>query len=342
MLAAAGARRSGRGRATRLIVAPGRAARGGRRRRSPATSPRPPSSSSAALLVPGSEVELARGRHQPDPDRAARASSRGWASRWRALTSEGRAMTVHEIREPGPEPIATLQRADAPLAAPTVTRRGCPAGDRRAAAGRPARPASPRARRWSRRRGAARARSRTGSRPSSRASPALGRRDRGAPPTASRSAGRRPARRQRSTRTATTASRCSARSPASPPREGVEVAGIRGRRGQLPAASSGTSSRRLTSPSTAQLARQAAAASGFCAWEGCPSPGQGESTSRSRESSTAWTSWRSFGSKIASSPGPPAARLAVRRVELDVPVDHQQPGALVHLVLLELLALRAG
>ena len=46
--------------------------------------------------------------------------------------------------------------------------------------------------------------------------------------------------------------------------------------------------------------------SGLTGLDGCPSPGQGESTSSSRASSVAATSWRSAGSKTASRPGPPA------------------------------------
>ena len=54
---------------------------------------------------------------------------------------------------------------------------------------------------------------------------------------------------------------------------------------------------------------------------------------RSRE-----TSWRSFGSKTASSPGPPATAIAAGLGDLDRPADHQQPGALVDLMLREALA----
>ena len=39
--------------------------------------------------------------------------------------------------------------------------------------------------------------------------------------------------------------------------------------------------------------------------DGCPSPGHGASTSTSRASETARTSWRSFGSVSARNPGPP-------------------------------------
>ena len=66
---------------------------------------------------------------------------------------------------------------------------------------------------------------------------------------------------------------------------------------------------------------------------GWPSPGHGASTINSRASLVALTAWRSCGSKTAAKPG--AAR---RPAEVDLAVDHDDVGALVHLVLLQLLA----
>ena len=54
-------------------------------------------------------------------------SSPGWGSRWAGRTRSGRAMTVHEIREPGPEPIATLHVRNAPLHGTEVTAEDVPA-----------------------------------------------------------------------------------------------------------------------------------------------------------------------------------------------------------------------
>ena len=120
----------------------------------------------AALLVPGSEVSL----REVGINRA-RIGLLSILSRMGvemgAAHDGDRAMTVDEIREPGPEPIATLIVRHAPLSGATVTRRGRPIRDRRTAAGRPARLL----RRGRDGRGAARRssapRSRTGSRGSS-------------------------------------------------------------------------------------------------------------------------------------------------------------------------------
>ena len=65
---------------------------------------------------------------------------------------------------------------------------------------------------------------------------------------------------------------------------------------------------------------------------GWPSPGQGASTISRRASVVALTAWRSLGSNTAAAPAPP-----VVPAELDLAVDHHDVGALVHLVLLQLL-----
>ena len=50
------------------------------------------------------------------------------------------------------------------------------------------------------------------------------------------------------------------------------------------------------------------------------------------------TSWRSLGSKTARRPGASRDPIATRIGDLDRPADHQQPGALVHLMFGEALA----
>ena len=57
-----------------------------------------------------------------------------------------------------------------------------------------------------------------------------------------------------------------------------------------------------------------------------------------RASLRARTSWRSFGSKTASRPGAAGDDLAAVDLDLDLAVDHDDVGALVHLMVLELLA----
>ena len=66
---------------------------------------------------------------------------------------------------------------------------------------------------------------------------------------------------------------------------------------------------------------------------GWPSPGHGASTISSRASLVALTAWRSWDRRPRQCPAPP--RLPA---ELDLAVDHDDVGALVHLVLLQLLA----
>lgn len=80
----------------------------------------------AALVMPGSEIavrEVGINRH--------RIGLLGILSRMGvemgAAHEKGRAMTVREIREPGPEPIATLQVRDAPLHGATITAADVPA-----------------------------------------------------------------------------------------------------------------------------------------------------------------------------------------------------------------------
>ena len=80
----------------------------------------------AALLVPGSEIELRevginRNRIGLLAILARMGVEMGGAH------EQGRAMRVHEIREPGPEPIATLQVRSASLGGATVTAEDVPA-----------------------------------------------------------------------------------------------------------------------------------------------------------------------------------------------------------------------
>ena len=111
----------------------------------------------AALLVPGSEVALDGRRPQPDPHRAARRSSSGWAPRSRS--SEG---------ERGGEPIGDAPRP--PARAARRPRSAAPRCRWRSTSCRWSRspPASPRARRRSATPRSCAARSPTGSPPSAR------------------------------------------------------------------------------------------------------------------------------------------------------------------------------
>ncbi len=229
-------------------------------------------------------------------------------------------MTVHEIREPGPEPIATLHVRSATLPArrsPLRTSRprstSCRSSPCSACFAEGETVVT----------GAAELRAKESDRISGvvEGSPRWAPTSRRGPDGFVVRGRRRPAGRE-------------ARRPRrSPPGDGrrdrrarLEGGGrggrLRGRRGQLPA-----------------LRARPAGATRLICWEGCPSPGHGESTSRSLESSTACTSCRSSGSKIARSPGPPAAHFPSGVLMLDLTVDHQHPGPLVHLVLLQLLAL---
>ena len=80
----------------------------------------------AALLVPGSEIALREVGINRNRIGLLSILSRMGVEMGGAH-EEGRAMTVHEIREPGPEPIATLQVRSAPLAGAAVTAEDVPA-----------------------------------------------------------------------------------------------------------------------------------------------------------------------------------------------------------------------
>jgi 3-phosphoshikimate 1-carboxyvinyltransferase len=80
----------------------------------------------AALLVPGSEVELREvGINRTRIGLLSILSRMG--IEMGGAHEEGRAVTVHEIREPGPEPIATLRARTAPLVGATITAEDVPA-----------------------------------------------------------------------------------------------------------------------------------------------------------------------------------------------------------------------
>jgi len=80
----------------------------------------------AALLVPGSEVSLRDvGINRNRIGLLSILSRMG--VEMGAAYEEGRAMTVHEIREPGPEPIATLQVRTAPMHGAEITAEDVPA-----------------------------------------------------------------------------------------------------------------------------------------------------------------------------------------------------------------------
>jgi 3-phosphoshikimate 1-carboxyvinyltransferase len=80
----------------------------------------------AALLVPGSEVELREvGINRNRIGLLSILSRMG--IEMGGAHEEGRAVTVHEIREPGPEPIATLRVRTAPLVGATITAEDVPA-----------------------------------------------------------------------------------------------------------------------------------------------------------------------------------------------------------------------
>jgi 3-phosphoshikimate 1-carboxyvinyltransferase len=123
MLAAMGAsiRREG----GRLIIAPSERLEAG-------DVPVPGDFSSAAffivagLLIPGSEIALRDvGINRQRIGLLSILSQMG--VQMGGAREEGRAMTVHEIREPGPEPIAALQVRSAPLAGAVVTAEEVPA-----------------------------------------------------------------------------------------------------------------------------------------------------------------------------------------------------------------------
>ena len=80
-----------------------------------------------------------------------------------------------------------------------------------------------------------------------------------------------------------------------------------------------------------RLALQASRAPGW------PSPGHGARTSSSRASDVARTSWRSAGAKIVKKPGP-GGHGALVVADLDLALDDDEVGALVDLVVLELIA----
>jgi 3-phosphoshikimate 1-carboxyvinyltransferase len=80
----------------------------------------------AALLVPGSEIALREVGINRNRIGLLSILSRMGVEMGGAHEG-GRAMTVHEIREPGPEPIATLQVRTAPLAGAAVTAEDVPA-----------------------------------------------------------------------------------------------------------------------------------------------------------------------------------------------------------------------
>ncbi len=80
----------------------------------------------AALLVPGSEIALREVGINRNRIGLLSILSRMGVEMGGAHEG-GRAMTVHEIREPGPEPIATLQVRSAPLAGAAVTAEDVPA-----------------------------------------------------------------------------------------------------------------------------------------------------------------------------------------------------------------------
>ncbi len=79
----------------------------------------------AALLVPGSEIALREVGINRNRIGLLSILSRMGVEMGGAHEA-GRAMTVHEIREPGPEPIATLQVRSAPLAGAAVTAEDVP------------------------------------------------------------------------------------------------------------------------------------------------------------------------------------------------------------------------
>ena len=168
----------------------------------------------AALLVRGSEVRLEGVGINP-----------GRIGLLGILTRMGAAIEVIETAAAGQEPVATIV---APL--------GAAAGDpgRRAARYRwrstscrwsRSPPASPTARPWSPEPRSCATRSRTGSRPWSRACAGSGRRSR-RPATGSRSRAPAACAAASSMPPATTGWRCSARSPGSRSRDGVEVRGF--------------------------------------------------------------------------------------------------------------------
>ena len=218
----------------------------------------------AALLVPGSEIELRevginRNRIGLLSILARMGVEMGGAH------EQGRAMTVHEIREPGPEPIATLQvRQRAARAAPRSRRR---TSRPRSTSCRwsPCSAASRRGRRWSS--GAEELRAKESDRiaASSRASRAWAPRSRGVPTASSvrgtggLRGGELDARGDH--RLAMVGAIAGLAS-----RGGRRGRRLRSRRGQLPGL----------------RARPARATAPEACWEGCPSPGHGESTRRSR------------------------------------------------------------
>ena len=106
-----------------------------------------------ALLVPGSEVELREVGINRNRIGLLSILSRMGVEMGGAH-EEGRAMTVHDIREPGPEPIATLHVRSTALHGTEITARRRPRRDRRAAAARAARLLRRRRDRGRRRRGA--------------------------------------------------------------------------------------------------------------------------------------------------------------------------------------------
>ena len=159
----------------------------------------------AALLVPGSEVELEGGRPQPDPHRPAD-DPRADGRRRSSVDAERRGGRRADRRPPRPLRALRGHRG---------RRRRDPAGDRRAAAGRPRRLLRRGDDDDPRRRGAAaqgvrpdRDRDRGAARARRRGRADRGRDGRSRAPAACAAA--------RSTPTATTGSRCSAPSPASP------------------------------------------------------------------------------------------------------------------------------
>jgi 3-phosphoshikimate 1-carboxyvinyltransferase len=123
MLAAMGA--SIRRQGGRLIIAPSERLEAG-------DVPVPGDFSSAAffiaagLLIPGSEIDLRDvGINRQRIGLLSILSRMG--VQMGGAHQEGRAMTVHEIRDPGPEPIAALQVRSAPLAGAVVTAEDVPA-----------------------------------------------------------------------------------------------------------------------------------------------------------------------------------------------------------------------
>ena len=228
----------------------------------------------AALIVPGSEVEPARGRHQPRPDRPAfHPLPHGRRDGWRPRSTDG-PMTVRGDPRARPEPIAPLQRA---VRGPLRDRRSRPRTSRRRSTScrwSPCSAASPRGRPWSAAPAELRAKESDRIAGIVEGLAGLGRRDRG-------QAGRlrgprhgRAARGRRSTRAAIIAWRWSARSPGSPPREGVEVDGFESVEVSYPGFERDL--RSLLRLDYSPVARSRTSSG----WEGCPSPGQGESTSR--------------------------------------------------------------